>query len=198
MRHMEPSFQQRIQSAIETLTIRKDELVAETKKLEGQITKLSLLVDGADDPEFEELIFRVASPVETTSVVPQSQSEPEPEPVPPPPPIKRVRVTCDGIYAITQTFDRLFTLNDVVDILADNEAVTDVEEKKRVRSAVSTMMQKLVSNGRLVHHEKGRGKIPGQYRKVHTTDFRRIPMRDGIPPDIEIDHVEEVEEPVTV
>jgi len=179
-----PTFQRRVQNVVAELSTRKEQLQSDIQKLDAQITKLTLIAEGNEDPELEDIFIRVLNAPAPQEIQAISIVSP---PAPPEKNIPRIKVTCDGIYALTQTFDRLFTLNDMVDLLADNEGVTDAEEKTRVRSAVYTMMRKLIENGRLIQHEKGIGKRPGWFRKVVTTDYRRLPaFKNGQPEDIEI------------
>jgi hypothetical protein len=174
----------RIQEKLAELSNEKEGHLAAARRLENQISKLALLAEGEEDPDMEVLLQSILNPV-------QAQEPPLPQPVPPPPPppppTQRVMIKADKIYAASQTFDGLFTLNQITDMLCDAEGVTDREEKTRVRSAISSMLAKLASEGRVIHVEKGRGKLQGTFRKVSP---RSIPgYKNGAPADIEVNHV---------
>ena len=93
----QPPFQRRVQNVVSELSTRKEQLQTDIQKLEGQIAKLTLIAEGNEDPELEEIFLRVLTPSAPAPVI-QAISVP-----PTPPPVEksvlRIKVTCDGIYS---------------------------------------------------------------------------------------------------
>jgi hypothetical protein len=159
------SFQHRIQELVAVLTGRKEEHTREANELQSHIDKLNLLAE-TDDPEVGELILKAilppAEPAGPAAAFTLNKL-----------PVRRINTTRDGLFALTEKFDGPFTVNALAEIVADNQAVTDADEKKKLRGAVFTMMRKLVDQGRLIQVEKGKGKKQGTFqRRVAASDHQ--------------------------
>ncbi len=82
------------------------------------------------------------------------------------PVLKRIRVTGQAIFDITQRFERVFTLKDVVMAFSVIERIEDETEIQRVRSAIYNMMRSLAAQRKIVQVDQAFGKRPGTWKRV--------------------------------
>jgi hypothetical protein len=69
-------------------------------------------------------------------------------------------VTRDLVFAATQTFESTFTVNDLMERMA-NGAVLDKPERQRVRSSVAGAMMALLERGEGDQSRRRMGEAPG-------------------------------------
>lgn len=174
-------LQNRITARLKGPSGRTGKTNAELTTVNDCISKLQLLLPEGEEPmnaKLEAALSDLFPP-------------PEPEPLPPPSfieilptvpivrsKIRRIQVSHDSTFALTQSFAQPFRLNDAVRVLCERENVTDLEEMKRVRAALQGMMNKLVNAGRLLRDEKGGGRVIAIYRRI-----AHVPpaFRTGVP-----------------
>jgi hypothetical protein len=141
-------FRSRVEAMIAREEGAQELLMAEAQQLERRVQMLKALLPFADDPATEAALMAITAP---KSVPPAADPEP-PQQI-----THRVQVTRALVFAATQTFDKPFTVNDVMARMTGG-AVIDGSERQRVRSSIAQAMMTLHVRGELIRVTEGYGK----------------------------------------
>jgi hypothetical protein len=136
-------------------------LMAEAQRLERRVEMLKALLPFTDDPATEIALRALAVP---EPPLPAALMPPEP----PQHVTERVQVTRQLVLAATQTFDRTFTVNDVMALMTGGRQI-DGTERMRVRSSIAQAMMSLHERGELIKEAEGIGKRQTIWRKAVLT-----------------------------
>ena len=152
------ALRSRLESMIAQEEIAQERLLGEAQQLERRVQMLKALLPFADDPVTEAALKAIAG----------APLPPSPAPGAPEPPqliTEHVQVTRQLVFAATQTFEDMFTINDVLALMTGDRPIA-AEERLRVRQAIAHAMKTLWERGELVKEEGHYGRHQSVWRKA--------------------------------
>ena len=153
------SLRERIQAAIAAEEQNQERVLAEAQAVERRVNMLKALLPFAEDPSIEESL-RGVLPVPQPPVPPMPGAPPPPEAI-----TERVQVTRQLVLAATQTFAETFTVNDVMELMANGHHI-DPGERGRVRASIAQAMVTLHERGELAKEQEHFGRRQTIWRKA--------------------------------
>lgn len=159
------ALKQRIETAIAEEEAAQEKLLAQAQNHERKIHMLRVLLPFAEDPAAEDSLRDILPATRPPAQQPAQSAAPEP----PEAITERVQVTRQLVLAATQTFEDLFTVNDVLELMAGGSQI-DGKERVRIRQSIAQAMVTLHERGELIRVSEGSGRRPSTWRKASLGD----------------------------
>ena len=153
-------MKERWDAAVAQAEAYQEKLLADAQLAERRVVMLKAMVPFLDDPTFADTLRAVLPSIEPPPPPPVVHTPPPPQQI-----SQYVQVTRELVYAATQTFDELFTVNDVVDRMLNGRQVDRVE-RLRIRTSVAGGMIALSERGQLMRESQGIGRKQSIWRRV--------------------------------
>jgi hypothetical protein len=152
------SLRLRIEAAISTEEASQEKLLAEAQAHERRAQMLKALLPFAEDPATEGSLRAVLPTIQPPPLLP-------PAPEPPQQITERVQVTRQLVFAATQTFDDVFTINDVMSAMTGDRQINPAE-RQRIRSSIAQSVISLFDRGELLKDSEHFGRKQTVWRKA--------------------------------
>ena len=111
-------MKERWDAAVAQAEAYQEKLLADAQLAERRVVMLKAMVPFLDDPTFADTLRAVLPSIEPPPPPPVVHTPPPPQQI-----SQYVQVTRELVHAATQTFDELFTVNDVVDRMLNGRQV---------------------------------------------------------------------------
>jgi hypothetical protein len=159
----------RVEAVIAREEAVQERLLTEAACHERRVHMLKALLPFTDDPTAETAL---------KDLLPAAAALPAPAPAADDPPqqvTERVQVTRQLVFAATQTFDDVFTINDVMALMTGGRQI-DSAERARIRSSIAQCIISLYERGEILKEQEHLGRRQTVWRKAQVP-IRRTPLR---------------------